>query len=223
MKLVWIPPGEFLMGSPENEPGRSSDEGPQHRVTFTNGFYMGATEVTQAQWKAVMRDNPSYFKGDDLPVEQVSWDDCQIFLKKLSEKEGKTYRFPMEAEWEYACRAGATTRYCFGEDDRELGVYAWFDGNSGSQTHPVGTKKPNAFGLFDMHGNVWEWCQDLYLDEYFKQNMAVPVGSNCGKFRVLRGGSWGNPPGFCRSSGRGSEHPADRYRRRGLRVVVASP
>jgi formylglycine-generating enzyme required for sulfatase activity len=190
MKFVLIPAGEFTMGSPENEVGRNSDE-TQHNVKITKSFYIQTTEVTQAQWKAVMGNNPSYFKGDDLPKEQVSWDDAQEFLKKLSAKEGVTYRLPTEAEWEYACRAGSTTRFCFGDDDSKLVEYAWYSANSDSKTHPVGGKKPNAWGLYDMHGNVWEWCQDWYDENYYKNSPAEdPQGPANGEFRVLRGGSW---------------------------------
>jgi formylglycine-generating enzyme required for sulfatase activity len=151
MKLVWIAPGEFKMGSNDGE----DFEKPLHTVKITKGFYMGAFEVTQGQYQQVMGTNPSYFKGANLPVEQVSWDDAVEFCKKLSQKEGKTYRLPTEAEWEYACRAGTTTKFSFGDDESQLGEYAWYGKNSGMKTHPVGKKKPNAWGLFDMHGNVW--------------------------------------------------------------------
>ena len=146
MKFTWIPPGSFTMGSPPNEKERNPDE-TQHRVALTKGFWMGVYLVTQAQWQAVMKNNPSYFKGEDRPVESISWEDCQEYCRKLSAQEHKTYRLPTEAEWEYACRAGTTTAYCFGDEDDRLGDYAWFRGNSGSQTHPVGQKKPNAWGF----------------------------------------------------------------------------
>jgi formylglycine-generating enzyme required for sulfatase activity len=162
MEFVLIPAGAFEMGSPSNEAGRDDDDGPIHQVTIKNAFYMGKYEVTQEQWRAVMGDNPSYFTGNDnLPVEQVSWDDVQEFIRKLNAKEGTDkYRLPSEAEWEYACRAGTTTRYSFGDSESRLGEYAWYTDNSGSKTHPVGQKKPNPWGLYDMHGNVWEWVLD---------------------------------------------------------------
>jgi formylglycine-generating enzyme required for sulfatase activity len=188
MKFVLIPAGEFTMGSPENEQGRDSNE-PQHKVKITKPFYMQTTEVTQAQWKAVMGNNPSYFKGNDLPVETVSWDDAQEFIKKLSAKEGVKYRLPTEAEWEYACRAGSTTKFYFGEDESKLDEYAWYHNNSDGKTHPVGQKKPNAWGLYDMHGNVWEWCQDWYGADYYKNSPAEdPQGPASAESRVLRGG-----------------------------------
>ena len=164
MKFRKIPAGKFTMGSPENESGRDSDEGPQHRVTLTKEFYMGETEVTQGLWKAVMGNNPSNFKdcGDDCPVEQVYWNVVQEFIKKLNRMvSGGNFRLPTEAEWEYAVRAGNTSRYSFGENESRLGQYAWYRSNSNMRTHSVAQKKPNAWGLYDMHGNVWEWVQEL--------------------------------------------------------------
>lgn len=153
MKLMYIPPGTFVMGSPSDESGRHSDE-KQHKVTLTKGFFMQTTEVTQAQWKAVMEDNPSYFKGDDLPVERVSWDAVQEFIQKLNKREATDrYRLPTEAEWEYACRSDSKTAFCFGNDEKELGAYAWYGGSSLKKTSYVGKKKPNAWGLYDMYGN----------------------------------------------------------------------
>jgi formylglycine-generating enzyme required for sulfatase activity len=164
MKLVLIPAGEFLMGSPDSDTDADANEKPRHRVQITKPFYLGATEVTQGQYRAVTGANPSNFQGsDDLPVENVSWVDAQAFCAKLNELErGKlssaSYRLPTEAEWKYACRAGTTTRFSFGDADASLGEYGWFAGNSDGKTHPVGQKRPNAWGLFDMHGNAWEWC-----------------------------------------------------------------
>ncbi len=218
MKFVLIPSGEFTMGSPASEKDRDSDE-TQHKVKITKPFYMQTTEVTQAQWKAVMGNNPSHFKGDNLPVEQVSWDDVQEFLKKLSAKEGAKYRLPTEAEWEYACRGGSTTRFCFGDDESKLGEYAWYGANSDSKTHPVEMKKPNAWGLYDMHGNVCEWCSDWYDKDYYSKSPANdPQGPASGSHRVLRGGCWGDIAGVCRSAFRRWNWPADRDYGIGFRV-----
>jgi formylglycine-generating enzyme required for sulfatase activity len=186
MKLAWIPPGTFQMGSNDSD---RDDEKPIHTVKITKGFYMGVYEVTQEQYQKVMGTNPSYFKGSNLPVEFVTWNDVVEFCKNLSQKEGKTYRLPTEAEWEYACRAGTTTKFSFGDDESQLGDYAWYDENSGDKTHSVGEKKPNAWGLYDMHGNVWEWCQDWY-GSYRSGSITDPPGSQTGQGRVLRGGCW---------------------------------
>ena len=217
MKFAWIPPGSFLMGSPEGEKGRKRDE-TQHKVTLTRGFYMGVYSVTQEEWQAVMGNNPSSFKGEkNLPVDMVSWNDCQAFIKKLREKDKKLYRLPSEAEWEYACRAGTTTAYSFGDDNSMLGQYAWFSENSEKKTHPVGQKKPNQLGLFDMHGNVWQWCQDLYGD-YPQKEVVDPTGPEEGKQPVLRGGSWAYSPDRCRSAVRIKVLPGNRRDYFGLRV-----
>ena len=174
------------MGSPSNEPGRSSNE-TQHQVTISKPFYMQTTEVTQGQWKKVMGNNPSYFKncGDDCPVEAVSWNDVQKFIKKLNNMEGTDkYRLPTGAEWEYAARAGTQgARY------GELDEVAWYNSNSGKNTHEVGQKRPNAWGLYDMLGNVWEWCQD-WDGAYPSGSVTDPTGPSSGAYRVLRGGSW---------------------------------
>ena len=200
MEFVWIPAGRFLMGSPKNEAGRDNDEGPRHEVVFTEGFWMGKYPVTQAEWQKIMGENPSHFKGERRPVEMVSWNDCQEFLKKLNANPPQSplnqggqrgvFRLPSEAEWEYACRAGTQTAYSFGDDPARLGDYAWYWKNSGEKTHPVGEKLPNAWGLHDMHGNVWEWCADSWHDNY---NGAPTDGSAWERgdadLRVLRGGS----------------------------------
>ncbi|MEA3427924.1 MAG: formylglycine-generating enzyme family protein [Thermodesulfobacteriota bacterium] len=217
-KMVYISPGTFMMGSPSNEQKRYSDER-QHRVTLKKGFYMGATEVTQKQWKAVMGNNPSKFKGDDLPVEQVSWNDCREFIRKLNRQEGgNKYRLPTEAEWEYACRAGSKTRFCFGASDSRLGDYAWYGSNSSSNTHPVSRKKPNAWELYDMHGNVWEWCQD-WKGGYPSGHVTDPEGPPSGSDRVLRGGSWGSFAWYLRSADRRRSDPVSRDYNFGFRVV----
>jgi formylglycine-generating enzyme required for sulfatase activity len=201
MKFVYIPPGDFMMGSPENEKGRYDRE-TLHKVTLTKGFYMQTTEVTQGQWKAVMGNNPSYFKncGDDCPVEDVSWNDIQDFIAKINRRGEGTYRLPTEAEWEYACRADSQTAYCFGDDENLLPEYAWYDRNSEDRTHPVGQKKPNAWGLYDMHGNVWEWCQDIYSTDIYEGEQTYPIYIGKGSDRVLRGGSWINGARDCRSA-----------------------
>jgi len=169
MKLVYIPAGVFDMGSADGD----SDEKPVHKVQITKGFYMGQYEVTQAQYESVMGSNPSYFKGENNPVEEVSWEEAVAFCKKLSSRENKTYRLPTEAEWEYACRAGSTTKYCFGDSESQLGDYAWNDKNSNFSTHPVGQKQQNNWGLYDMHGNVYEWCQDWYGENYYSGSPAI--------------------------------------------------
>ena len=226
MKFVLIPAGSFTMGSPSDEPGRDSDER-QHRVTISKPFYLQTTEVTQGQWRRVMGNNPSYFKncGDDCPVEQVSWNDAQEFIRKLNQMEGiDKYRLPTEAEWEYAARAGSTTRYYFGDDESSLGRYAWYSRNSGKRTHPVGQKRPNAWGLYDMHGNIWEWCQD-WIGDYPSGHVIDPKGPSSGEFRVLRGGSWYYFARNVRSAYRCRLNPVLRYHSYhgsfGLRVARA--
>ena len=202
MEFVLIPAGEFDMGSPSGEVGRDGDEGPVHSVTISNAYYMGKYEVTQKQWREVMGTNPSNWKGDNLPVDKVSWNGAKDFIKKLNEKEGgDKYRLPSEAEWEYAARAGTTTRYSFGDDAGKLGDYAWYGDNSGSKTHPIGQKKPNPWGLYDMHGNVWEWVQDKW-DFYDYAPDDGSAGENGYGGRVLRGGSWKSYAWSCRSANR---------------------
>jgi formylglycine-generating enzyme required for sulfatase activity len=183
MRFVWIPAGTFQMGSPETEKGRKQDE-TQHKVTLTKGFYLGVTTVTQGQWKAVMGNNLSHFKGsDDLPVEWLNWEDCQRFLRKIGEKDGYAYRLPTEAEWEYACRARSTEAYNYGPAAEQLGQYAWYRESSGSKTHPVGQKKPNAWGLYDMHGNVLQWCADWYA-AYPRNAVVDPKGPTVDHSRI---------------------------------------
>ena len=219
MRFAWCPPGTFLMGSPENEPNRSGDE-TQHRVTLTKGFWLGVTPVTQAQWQAVMGGNPSNWKGTNLPVERVSWDDCQEFRQKLSSVAGNTFRLPTEAEREYAYRAGTQTVYYFGADAGPLSEYAWFDGNSGNQTRDVGQKKPNAWGLYDMAGNVWEWCNDWYGKDYGRSDSTDPQGLEQGSDRVNRGGGWVSDPLRCRAAERNGDAPSSRGFDLGFRLAV---
>ncbi len=213
MKFAWIPPGHFMMGSPTEEKERRDDETP-HKVTLTKGFYMGVYTVTQEQWKELMGDNPSIFKGEkNLPVDNVSWNDCQEFLKKLQEKDKKAYRLPTEAEWEYACRAGTTTPFYFGEtistDQANYnGNGTYGNGKKGvrrGKTTPVGSFPANAWGLHDMHGNVWQWCQDWY-EKYPQKDVIDPKGSKPGlAVQVVqqRGGSWWDNAWMCRSAYRG--------------------
>ena len=217
MVFVDIPGGSFMMGSPSNESNRESDEN-QHRVTLS-GYQMMTTEVTQGMWKAIMGNNPSNWKGDNLPVEQVSWNDCQEFIKKLNQRDpGKNYRLPTESEWEYACRAGTTTRFYSGDRDSDLDRVGLYDGNSGRKTHPVGQKQPNAWGLYDMHGNVWEWCQDRY-GNYPSGSVTDPPGPSSGSNRVGRGGGWYYDAGYCRSAFRSFDDPSSRYSALGFRLA----
>jgi formylglycine-generating enzyme required for sulfatase activity len=226
MRVVWVPAGTFTMGSPTSEEGRDSDEGPQTRVTL-DGFWMGETEVTQAQWQAVMRNNPSWFNRERVggdpsnhPVENVSWEDAKDFCDQLSSRTGYRIGLPTEAQWEYACRAGSTTSYCFGGGASRLGDYAWFDGNSNSQTHPVRQKQPNAWGLYDIHGNVWEWCAD-WKDTYPGGNKTNYLGPSNGSDRVIRGGSWYVVPRLLRSAGRVWGAPSVADSSLGFRVAVS--
>ena len=220
----WCPAGTFTMGSPSDESGRSSDE-TQHEVTLTKGFWMMETEVTQRQWKAVMGNNPSCFKGDDLPVEHVSWGDCQDFCKKCTQL-GLPVQLPTEAQWEYACRAGTTGAYAGNLD--EMAWYGYYETPKGTSkeatTHPVGKKKPNAWGLYDMHGNVYEWCQD-WEGDYPSGSVTDPTGPTDGSYRVDRGGSWGNNAGGCRSARRGYYDPVGRDFGLGVRfsMSITSP
>jgi sulfatase modifying factor 1 len=217
VRFRYCPPGKFLMGSPASEEGRFSDEA-QHPVELTRGFWMGETPVTQALWQAVMGDNPSKFKGPTRPVEMVSWEDCERFFAKANRgREGLGLRFPTEAEWEYACRAGTTgTRY------GELDKVAWYDKNAGGETHPVGEKQANPWGLFDTLGNVWEWVQDWKAD-YPSGAVKDPQGPASGENRVVRGGSWFDEARFVRAAFRDGDAPAYRYFNLGLRAARSDP
>ncbi|MDR1921073.1 MAG: formylglycine-generating enzyme family protein [Candidatus Adiutrix sp.] len=222
MEFVLIPAGEFMMGSPDADKEAFDGEKPQHRVTISQPFYLGKYAVTQAQWEAVMGNNPSFFKGLSNPVERVSWEDVQEFIKKLNQKEGTSkYRLPTEAEWEYAARAGTTSRYSFGDDAEALGRYAWYWDNSGMTTHPVGGKEPNGWGLYDMHGTVWEWVQDWYGD-YAGSSATDPQWPSSGSYRVNRGGSWLSYARYCRSASRDSRSPDSRGLILGFRLAFSS-
>ena len=221
-EMMVIPAGTFLMGSkadPFASSQPSADEQPQHQVRIKS-FAIGKFEVTQEQWFSIMGNLPSKFKGRTLPVEEVSWDDAQAFVRKLSEKTGKNYRLPTEAEWEYAARAGSQTNYYFGDSEDDLSRFAWFSSNSGTTTHPVGGKLPNAFGLYDMHGNVWEWTADCWNRNY----NGTPVDGGawtsgaCGR-RVLRGGAWYFDPQFLRSAVRYDRLQAFRNNGFGFRLA----
>ncbi|NQT17360.1 MAG: formylglycine-generating enzyme family protein, partial [Planctomycetes bacterium] len=215
MKLVLIPAGEFMMRSPAK-----SNEGPQHRVEITKPFYLGVTEVTQEQYEQVMGENPSKSKVDpQCPVESVSWGNAEKFCERLSEKEGKKYRLPTEAQWEYACRAGSPTKWYFGDSESQLGEYAWYRDNSGRTTHPVGQKKPNGWRLYDMHGNVWEWCADWKAD-YANSSSSDPTGPSSGSYRVGRGGGWDPPARACHSALRYFYPPGSERRYLGFRVSL---
>ena len=195
------------------------DEKPAHTVTLTQPLYVGKFVVTQEQYQAVIGANPSNFKGKDNPVEQVSWDDAQTYCKKVTEQTKQTVRLPTEAEWEFACRAGTTTTYHSGDAEADLARVAWYYANSKSTTHPVGQKEPNAFGLYDMHGNVWQWCEDWWEDDYAKSASENPQGPTQGAFRLLRGGSWIDvAPMDCRSASRSGHGPGLRYDYVGFRV-----
>jgi formylglycine-generating enzyme required for sulfatase activity len=243
MTFNLIPAGTFMMGSPETELGRDADEF-QHEATLTQDFYIQTTEVTQGQWQAVMGENPSSFQncGLNCPVESVSWDDAQVFIERLNAQttDGYEYRLPTEAQWEYAARAGSETAFCDGDitqpegNDPILNTLGWYRENSDAGyagcserddgrcigPQPVGGKNPNAWGLFDMHGNVWEWCQDWYGD-YPSGSVIDPQGPSSGGSRVLRGGCWYDSPLSCRSANRFRDFPASsRYFDYGFRLVA---
>ena len=218
--MVRVEAGTFTMGATAEMKDPYIDEKPTHQVTLTNDYYIGKNEVTQALWQAVMGNNPSSFKGDNLPVEKVSWNDCQEFISKLNRITGKTFRLPTEAEWEYAARGGNKSRGYQYSGSNNLSDVAWYTANSGSKTHAVGTKQPNELGIYDMTGNVWEWCQDWY-GKYSSSSQVNPTGANSGSGRVRRGGSWSSNARGCRSSYRASRTPDYRYGNLGLRLVLS--
>jgi formylglycine-generating enzyme required for sulfatase activity len=219
IEFVLIPAGSFLMGDADG----GGSEKPVHKVNITKPFYLGKYPVTQRQWEAVMGNNPSRFHGPQNPVENVSWEDCQAFLEQLNRKfarSGEKFRLPTEAQWEYACRAGGTGKYGFGDDAAKLGECAWFEGNSGRRTHPVGERKPNAWGLYDMLGNVWQWCADKHDWGYYSRSPADdPPGGDRGNARVLRGGCWDTIAADCRAGFRDLDGPQSRNLASGLRVA----
>jgi len=233
--MVYIPAGEFMMGSPETEEGRRSDEGPQHRVVINKGFWMGKYEVTRGQWIAVMGEDEAWWPegGNNYPVEWINWNDAQDFIKNLNLKTELKFRLPTEAEWEYACRAGTTTPFHYGEsissDQANFnGKYPYGGAEKGvnrAETCPVGSYQPNAWGLYDMHGNVWEWCEDVYKVDiynhhelYTKNRIGNPVYLGEGSFRVIRGGGWLGNSNQLRSASRASYSYAQTYV--GFRLVL---
>ena len=218
--MVRVKAGTFTMGATAQMKNPDEDEKPTHRVTLTNDYYIGKYEVTQALWQAVMGSNPSNFKGDNLPVEMVSQADCQDFLSKLNRITGKTFRLPTEAEWEYAARGGNKSRGYQYSGSNNLSDVAWYGDNSGSKTHVVGIKQPNELGIYDMSGNVWEWCQD-WDGEYSSSSQVNPTGANYGFRRVFRGGSWDFDAWACRSSFRNSDSSGTCGNSLGLRLVLS--
>ncbi|MCP4378678.1 MAG: formylglycine-generating enzyme family protein, partial [bacterium] len=223
IKLIRIPAGKFMMGHPKPKKPRRDNKGHQREVTISKAFYMGMTEVTQAQYQSVMCKNPSKFKGSQKPVEMVSWDDAMAFCAAMSKKTGRAVRLPTEAQWEYACRAGTKTLFSFGNDDKDMDAHGWHKDNSDRKTHPVGQKKPNAFGLYDMHGNVWEWCRDYYDDKFYAKAKNVdPENTTKAIYRIFRGGSWLYGPMFCCAAFRGWQSNVSRGDSLGFRVVVVS-
>ena len=217
--MVYVEGGTFTMGATSEQQNPYDGEKPTHRVSLSS-FYIGKYEVTQSLWKAVMGSNPSNRKGDNLPVENVSWNDCQTFLRKLNAMTGKNFRLPTEAEWEFAARGGNRSRGYQYSGSNVISDVAWYDDNSGSKTHNVGTKAPNELGIYDMSGNVWEWCQD-WNGSYSSSAQTNPKGPSSGSYRVGRGGSSFNGAGYCRVASRNCGTPGDRAGDLGLRLALS--
>ena len=220
IEMVKVEGGTFMMGATSEMKNPNSNEKPVHQVTLTNDYNMGKYEVTQALWQAVMGSNPSEYKGDNLPVETVSWNDCQKFISKLNSLTGRMFRLPTEAEWEYAARGGKESRGYQYSGSSNISDVAWYDENSGSKTHPVGTKQANELGIYDMTGNVWEWCSDWY-SSYSSSSQTNPTGSDSGSARVSRGGGWFNDASYCRLSVRFYYTPDFRLDILGLRLALS--
>ena len=220
IEMVKVEAGTFMMGATSEMKNPYDDEKPVHQVTLTNDYYMGKYEVTQALWQAVMGSNPSNFKGDNLPVEEVSWNDCQEFISKLNSLTGRKFRLPTEAEWEYAARGGKKSRSYQYSGSSNISDVAWYDGNSVNKTHPVGTKQANELGIYDMTGNVWEWCSDWY-GFYSSSSQTNPTGADSGSSRVFRGGSWYGNARYCRLSFRDCTPPDCRGYNLGLRLALS--
>ncbi len=231
MEFVSIPSGSFSMGSPREEQHRENNESPLTQVSLSKRFLIGKHEVTQAQWNAVMDRNPSRFKANELPVERVSWFDALEFCEKLTDRErqagrlpeGYAYTLPTEAQWEYACRSQSQTRFYYGDDPdySDLGNYAWYWTNSSSKTHPTGSKEPNPFGLYDMHGNVWEWCLDIYSGSHPGGEVIDPRGPQSGAVRVIRGGGWEDFARDLRSACRLRMWPGNSFSYLGFRLALS--
>jgi formylglycine-generating enzyme required for sulfatase activity len=234
IELIKIKHGSFMMGASPSEKYAFEYEKPQHHVTLTHDFYLGKHVVTQEQYQAVMGANPSYFSGNGkgkgrvdglntqrFPVETVPWCDANEFCRKLSRLTGRDFDLPTEAEWEFACRAGSSTTFYFGDAEQDLRDYAWYAANSQQRTHDVGTRKPNRWGLYDMNGNVWQWCKDWYDQDYYSHSAKEdPPGPETGDNRVMRGGSWLAHARICRCASRGWEDPLQGNHNIGFRVVV---
>ena len=220
IEMVKVEAGTFMMGATSEMKNPYDDEKPVHQVTLTNDYYMGKYEVTQALWQVVMGKNPSYFKGDNLPVNYVRWKDCQRFISKLNSMTGRKFRLPTEAEWEYAARGGKKSRGYQYSGSSNISDVAWYDGNSGDKTHPVGTKQANELGIYDMTGNVLEWCQDWY-GSYYSSSQTNPTGSDSGSARVSRGGGWNCNASYCRLSVRFYYTPDFRLDILGLRLALS--
>ena len=220
IEMVKVEAGTFMMGATSEMKDPDDDEKPVHQVILTNDYYMGKYEVTQALWEAVMGSNPSIFEGDNLPVETVSWNDCQEFISKLNSMTGRKFRLPTEAEWEYAARGGKKSRSYQYSGSSNISDVAWYDGNSGSKIHPVGTKQANELGIYDMSGNVYEWCLDWY-GSYSSSSQTNPTGADSGSKRVYRGGSWYDYAWSCRLSNRYFNTPDFRIDDLGLRLALS--
>ncbi len=225
LELVLLPPGSFRMGAAPGEPSYSDYEGPQHKVTLTRGFYLAVHPVTRAQWHQVMGGEPAPRRGTRRPAEHVSWNDCHDFCRRLSEREGRPFRLPTEAEWEYACRAGTSTVYFSGAGVEALRKIGWcnYEGpdDRSKSARPVGSYRPNAFGIFDMHGNVWEWCEDGFT-RYSREACVDPCPGPGDRSHVVRGGSWRFSPEYCRSGYRGGVVPTERRTGWGCRIALSS-
>ena len=218
-EMIKVEGGTFTMGATSEQTDfADNDEYPAHQVTL-GSYAIGKTEVTQALWKAVMGNNPSSFQGDNLPVECVSWNDCQAFIQKLNQLTGKNFRLPTEAEWEFAARGGNKSQGCKYAGSNSSAEVAWYEYNSSSKTHPVATRQPNELGIYDMSGNVWEWCQDWYGD-YSSLSQTNPQGPSTGSYRVRRGGSWRNDARYCRVSDRFINDPDYRTYHLGFRLCL---